>query len=166
MKRPGIVHRIDKETSGLLVVAKNDIAHRALSEQFFEHSIQRTYVAFVYGVPALRKGRVEANIGRSSTDRKKMAVVKTGGKIAATNYEVLAVYGSSASMIKCKLETGRTHQIRVHMSSLGHNLIGDKTYAKSGKTSLKFATENTFDMTFSNRINHMIRLSQQFPAEK
>ncbi|MFV0626919.1 MAG: RluA family pseudouridine synthase [Alphaproteobacteria bacterium] len=142
VKRPGIVHRIDKETSGLLVVAKNDFTHRALSEQFFEHSIERTYVAFVYGVPSPKIGRIEASIGRSTSDRKKMAIVKSGGKIAATNYEVLQNYGLAAAKIKCVLETGRTHQIRVHMSSLGHNLIGDKTYSKSGKSSLKFADEN------------------------
>lgn len=141
VKRPGIVHRIDKDTSGLLVVAKNDIAHRGLSEQFFNHSIERTYLAVVYGLPNPVNGRIEGAIGRSPYDRKKMAMVNKGGKQAATNYKVLKNFGGKASLIQCNLETGRTHQIRVHMSSIGCNLIGDKVYEKAKKSSIKLSDE-------------------------
>ncbi len=136
VKRPGIVHRIDKDTSGLLVVAKNDISHRFLSEQFFEHSIERTYFAVVYGVPNPMCGRIEGRIGRSPYDRKKMAVVQQNGKTAATNYKTISCSGTAASLVQCNLETGRTHQIRVHMSSIGCNLIGDQLYVKSKKSSI------------------------------
>ena len=136
VKRPGIVHRIDKDTSGLLVVAKNDATHRALTEQFSVHSIERTYWAFVYGVPNPLNGTIDADIGRSPYDRKKMAIVKRNGKPAITHYQTVRVCGRAASLIKCNLETGRTHQIRVHLSSLGCHLIGDKVYEKSKKTSL------------------------------
>jgi len=134
--RPGIVHRIDKETSGLLVVAKNDAAHRFLSEQFAEHSIERTYCAVVYGVLNPLCGRIEGNIARSNFDRKKMAMVQAGGKYAATNYKTIEVFGRTASLVQCNLETGRTHQIRVHLSSKGANLIGDKVYVKNKKSSV------------------------------
>ena len=136
VKRPGIVHRIDKETSGLLVVAKNDKAHQGLSEQFSEHSIERTYWAVVYGVPKELSGRIEGNIARSNTDRKKMAIAVDRGKPAITNYKTLKIFKMASSLIQCNLETGRTHQIRVHMSSLGHALIGDKVYVKNKKSSI------------------------------
>ncbi len=134
--RPGIVHRIDRNTSGILVVAKNDIAHRGLAEQFFKHSIERTYFAFVYNVPAPLKGTIEGNIARSSFDRKKMALVQQGGKTAVTHYETVTIYNNAASLVKCNLETGRTHQIRVHLSSIGCHLIGDEVY-KGKKSILK-----------------------------
>lgn len=140
VKRPGIVHRIDKDTSGLLVVAKNDIAHRGLSEQFAEHSIERTYFAMVYGVPSPLNGTISTNIGRSPYDRKKMAVLNNGGKSAVTNYKTIEIF-SGAALVQCNLETGRTHQIRVHMASLGCNLIGDKVYEKSKKSGLRFTTD-------------------------
>lgn len=133
--RPGIVHRIDKNTSGILVVAKNDIAHNKLSEQFFKHSIERTYFAIVYNVPPKITGTIEGNIARSTFDRKKMALVNTGGKHAITHYKTEERYGNFASLVKCNLETGRTHQIRVHLSSLGCHLIGDDVY--TGKVSTK-----------------------------
>lgn len=142
VKRPGIVHRIDKDTSGLLVVAKNDIAHRGLCEQFFDHSIERTYFAIVYGVANPLSGKVEANIGRSPYDRKKMAIVEKGGKTAVTNYKTIKILQNIASLVQCNLETGRTHQIRVHMASLGCNLIGDQLYVKSKKTFLKTTDES------------------------
>ena len=137
VKRPGIVHRIDKDTSGLLVVAKNDMAHKGLSEQFVKHSIERTYYAVVYGCPNPLNGVIEGNIARSRYDRKKMAMVVSGGKHAVTHYKTLCTNNGAVSLIKCNLETGRTHQIRVHMSSIGCNLVGDKVYEKSGKTQIK-----------------------------
>ena len=132
VKRPGIVHRIDKDTSGLLVVAKNDKAHMGLAKQFETHSIERTYDAFVWGLTP-ESGRVEGNIGRSSTNRQKMAIVKMGGKTAITHFERVDAYGITASHIKCHLETGRTHQIRVHMTSIKHPLIGDDLYGNPPK---------------------------------
>lgn len=134
--RPGIVHRIDRNTSGVLVVAKNDVTHRGLAEQFFEHSIERTYYAVVYGVPPQKSGVISGNIGRSNFDRKKMTIVQSGGKTAVTHYEVIENYKNAASLIKCNLETGRTHQIRVHLSSIGCNLVGDNVYTKAKKTSI------------------------------
>lgn len=132
VRRPGIVHRIDKDTSGLLVVAKNDKAHVGLAKQFEVHSIQRTYDAFVWGLMP-DSGRIEGNIGRSSTNRQKMALVTRGGKSAITHFERVDAYGITASHIKCHLETGRTHQIRVHMTSIKHPLIGDDLYGKAPK---------------------------------
>lgn len=134
--RPGIVHRIDRNTSGVLVIAKNDIAHRHLAEQFFVHSIERTYYAVVYGIPQPNIGTIEGNIARSPYDRKKMAIVQEGGKNAVTHYEVIEKYRTAAALVKCNLETGRTHQIRVHLSSIGHNLIGDDIYVKAKKSCL------------------------------
>ena len=141
VKRPGIVHRIDKDTSGLLVVAKNDAAHRFLSEQFFTHSIERTYFALVYGLPQPLNGKIEGNIGRSPYDRKKMAILSKGGKHAVTHYQTVEAFKNVAALVKCNLETGRTHQIRVHMSSIGCNLIGDKVYEKSKKSLIKGIAE-------------------------
>ncbi len=131
VKRPGIVHRLDKDTSGLMVAAKTDIAHRSLSAQFAAHSLERAYQALVWGLPNPSKGEIEGNIGRNPRDRKKMAVVKGGGKTALTRYRVLKTFGGGAvSLVECRLATGRTHQIRVHMTSLGHPLVGDPTYGR------------------------------------
>lgn len=126
VKRPGIVHRIDKDTSGLLMIAKNDLALKRLSAQLKEHSCNRLYVALVYGEIAENKGRIDAPIGRDPLDRKKMAVV-AGGKEAVTNFRILERF-KGFTLIECKLETGRTHQIRVHMKYIGHPLVGDKVY--------------------------------------
>jgi 23S rRNA pseudouridine1911/1915/1917 synthase len=129
--RPGIVHRIDKDTSGLLVVAKTDQAHEGLAQQFAAHSILRSYRAVVSGVPRQMAGRIEGAIGRSNTNRKKMALVEEGrGKHAITHFKVLEPL-KSAALVECRLETGRTHQVRVHMSSIGHPLLGDPVYGRT-----------------------------------
>lgn len=132
VRRPGIVHRIDKDTSGLLVAAKNDRAHHGLAGQFAEHSIERVYAALCWGVPLPRHGEVEGPIGRNPADRKKMAIVP-GGKPALTYFKVISVFGEFASLIECRLATGRTHQIRVHMTSIGHPLVGDQLYGRGNR---------------------------------
>lgn len=124
--RPGIVHRIDKDTSGLLLVAKNDFAHVHLAEQIKEHSLNRIYQAIVYGVNLPDEGEIDAPIGRSTKDRKKMAVTE-GGRSAQTHYSVVKRY-SGYTHVQCKLKTGRTHQIRVHMAYIGHPVAGDAVY--------------------------------------
>ena len=126
--RPGIVHRIDKDTTGLIMAAKNDNAHRSLAEQLKVHSITRKYYAICYGLFKDSEGRVEASIGRSPADRKKMAANVRNGKDAVTNYKVLGTVADRYSYIECRLETGRTHQIRVHIASIGHPLLGDHIY--------------------------------------
>ena len=128
VKRPGIVHRLDKDTSGLLIAAKNDRAHESLSTQFEARTIERAYLALVWGIPRPRKGSIESNIGRSPRNRKKMAVRREGGKHALTHYEVVTRFGDFASLIECRLSTGRTHQIRVHLAHLGHPVMGDSQY--------------------------------------
>ncbi len=125
--RPGIVHRIDKDTSGLLIVAKNDNAHRHLAEQIKEHSFTREYVTVVYGNIKEDSGTIDAPIGRHHVDRKKMCVTDKNSKHAVTHYEVLCRY-TGYTMLKCILETGRTHQIRVHMAYIGHPVAGDEVY--------------------------------------
>ncbi|MCR5801744.1 MAG: RluA family pseudouridine synthase [Lachnospiraceae bacterium] len=132
--RPGIVHRIDRDTTGSLIVCKNDAAHRCLSEQLEEHSINRIYKAIVNGNIKDDSGVIDAPIGRSKSDRKKMGIVPDG-KRAVTHYEVLERFGDY-TYVACKLETGRTHQIRVHMASLGHPVLGDEVYS-SGRSPFK-----------------------------
>jgi 23S rRNA pseudouridine1911/1915/1917 synthase len=133
--RPGIVHRLDKDTSGLLVAAKNERAMASLAKQFANHTVERAYNAIVWGSPRLGEGMVEGQIGRNPFDRKRMAVLRGGGKQARTRYKVIERFGDGprpfASLIECRLETGRTHQIRVHLTHLGHPLIGDATYGKA-----------------------------------
>ncbi|MEP7234503.1 MAG: RluA family pseudouridine synthase, partial [Ignavibacteriota bacterium] len=126
-ERPGIVHRLDKDTSGLMVVAKNGHAHRQLAKQFFNHSAHRIYHALCWGNPKQRFGKIETQIGRHPKDRKKFAVVNEGGKIAITEYFVVDEF-RGFSLIELKLQTGRTHQIRVHMQHIGHPVFGDITY--------------------------------------
>ncbi len=131
VKRPGIVHRLDKDTSGLIVAAKNDTAHQSLSAQFADRSIDRSYCALVWGVPMPPSGRVEGNIGRHPRDRKKMSVVAPPrGKSAATNYRLMQRFGEAASLVECRLESGRTHQIRVHLTHIGFPIIGDPVYGR------------------------------------
>jgi 23S rRNA pseudouridine1911/1915/1917 synthase len=132
--RPGIVHRIDKDTSGLLVVAKTDSAHEGLAEQFKDHSIIRRYAAIVGGLPSPPSGKIDTWIGRSDRDRKKMAVQREGrGKRALTHYTTREVL-KGAALIECRLETGRTHQVRVHMAHIGHALLGDPVYGRAKKS--------------------------------
>ncbi|MDX5595400.1 RluA family pseudouridine synthase [Pseudovibrio sp. SPO723] len=143
VKRPGIVHRLDKDTSGVLVVAKNDMAHQGLAAQFADHGrtgpLERAYVALVWGAPSALAGTVDANLARSLANRQKIAVVKTAGRTAITHWQVKERFGPKdseplASLMECRLETGRTHQIRVHMAHLGHPLIGDMDYGAGFKT--------------------------------
>ena len=133
--RPGIVHRLDKDTSGLLVAAKTERAMTSLAKQFANHTIERAYHAVVWGAPRAGNGVIEGQIGRSPFDRKRMAVLRGGGKLARTRYRVLETFGPAerpvASLVECRLETGRTHQIRVHLTHLGHPLIGDPQYGRA-----------------------------------
>ena len=129
--RPGIVHRIDKDTSGLLVVAKTDKAHEGLAAQFARHDVDRRYTAVVGGVPVPPAGRIEGALARSTANRQKMAIVKDGrGKHAITHFRTVATF-DGAAQVECRLETGRTHQIRVHMASIGHALLGDAVYGRN-----------------------------------
>ena len=131
--RPGIVHRIDKDTSGLIVAAKHDKAHEGLAKQFAAHSIDRRYLALATGRPMPASGTVDAALGRSPTNRKKMAVVAAGrGKRAVTHYRTVEAL-NGATLVECRLETGRTHQVRVHMAHIGHPLVGDPVYGRARK---------------------------------
>lgn len=131
--RPGIVHRIDKDTSGLLVVAKTDVAHEGLAAQFATHSVDRRYLAITNGIPVPVQGTIDAPLARSSANRKKIAIVGEGrGKRAVTHYRIVEPL-RGAALVECRLETGRTHQVRVHMASTGHALLGDPVYGGSPK---------------------------------
>ena len=143
--RPGIVHRLDKDTSGILVVAKNDIAHINLSKQFSNHTINRKYEALVWGTLRPQKGIIKSYITRSNRNRQLMEVSQTKGKSAVTNYKTLEIFQNNKipilSLIECKLGTGRTHQIRVHMSHKGNSIVGDKLYKKKNKKFKKIDVE-------------------------
>ena len=130
--RPGIVHRLDKNTSGLMVIAKNNTAHRALASQIESRTLQRKYKALVWGIIRPQEGTINQQMARSKLDRKKMTTVKSGGKAAVTRYKTLEIFKSGMfSLVECKLETGRTHQIRVHLSHIGHSILGDQTYGNN-----------------------------------
>ena len=164
--RPGIVHRIDKDTSGLLVIAKNDIAHEHLAKQFKEHSINRIYHAIVYGNVKEDSGDVEAPIGRHKTDRKKFCITQTNSKSAFTHYDVVDRL-KGFTLVKCKLKTGRTHQIRVHMQSLGHPLAGDPVYGpKNCITELKGQALHAGVLGFVHpKTGEYIEFSSPWPPE-
>ena len=160
--RPGIVHRIDKDTSGLLVVAKTDVAHEGLAKQFAAHSIDRRYLAVVNGVPKAAAGKVDAPLARSATNRKKIAIVEgSRGKRAVTHWKRLEVL-RDAALVECRLETGRTHQVRVHMASIGHPLVGDPIYSRSGKTHGKLLKE----LGFLRQALHAAELGFTHPVTK
>lgn len=177
--RPGIVHRLDKDTSGLLVVAKTDEAHRALSEQFADHgrsgALERGYLALVWGAPPRPHGTISAPIGRHPTSRTKMAIVPRGGRDAVTHYQVITTFGRRrgergpepvASLLECRLETGRTHQVRVHLSSIGTPLIGDPLYGQGFKTKLFSLPEPLHSKLagFKRQALHAARLAFMHPV--
>ncbi|MGE3623848.1 MAG: RluA family pseudouridine synthase [Bdellovibrionales bacterium] len=160
--RPGIVHRLDKDTSGLMVVAKSDKAHQALSKQFSDRSLSRTYHALVWGVPTPLAGEIEAPIGRHMRDRKKMAV-SGKGKPALTYYAVKRVYGI-ASLVECNLATGRTHQIRVHLAHRKHHVIGDPVYGRRKTVSADKIVKAL--QAFPRQALHAVELRFQHPLSK
>ena len=173
VRRPGIVHRLDKDTSGLLVVAKNDRAHKALSEQFAAHGrdgrLERAYLAVVWGVLERPRGMIEGAIARSNANRQKMAVSRSASaRQAITHYEVLETFGAPpvASLVRCKLETGRTHQIRLHMAHIGHPLLGDVTYGSGFKTSERKLPETAREAlkSLSRQALHATLLGFEHPA--
>jgi 23S rRNA pseudouridine1911/1915/1917 synthase len=160
--RPGIVHRIDKDTSGLLVVAKTDVAHEGLAKQFAAHSIDRRYLAIVSGVPKASSGIVDAPLARSATNRKKIAIVEgQRGKRAVTHWSRLELL-NDAALVECRLETGRTHQVRVHMASIGHALLGDPVYGRAGKTHGRLLKE----LGFHRQALHAAELGFTHPVTK
>ena len=160
--RPGIVHRIDKDTSGLLVVAKTDRAHEGLAKQFAAHSIERRYLAVVAGRPVPASGKVDAPLARSTANRKKMAIVEGGrGKRAVTHYRALQPLRAAAS-VECRLETGRTHQVRVHMASIGHPLLGDPVYGRTRPEHREVLKE----LNFQRQALHAAALGFVHPVSK
>ena len=160
--RPGIVHRIDKDTSGLLVVAKTDPAHEGLAAQFARHTVERRYTAVVGGVPVPPAGRIEGALARSTANRQKMAIVSAGrGKHAITHYRTVQAF-RGAARVECRLETGRTHQIRVHMASIGHALLGDAVY---GRTPGRLAPVLK-ELAFARQALHAATLGFQHPVTK
>ena len=163
VERPGIVHRLDKDTSGLMVAAKTDLAHQSLAGQFAAHDLERAYKAVVWGVPSPAEGSITGNVGRSPRNRQKMAVVTRGGKTALTHYKVLRVLGPSrvASLVECRLATGRTHQIRVHMSHAGHPLVGDPLYGAQRRRGVA----SNLDIAFDRQALHAYLIGFRHPRD-
>jgi 23S rRNA pseudouridine1911/1915/1917 synthase len=160
--RPGIVHRIDKDTSGLLVIAKHDKAHEGLAKQFANHSIDRRYLAIVSGVPRQAEGTVDAPLARSPQNRKKIAIVSAGkGKRAVTHWKRREIL-REAALVECRLETGRTHQVRVHMASIGHPLVGDPVYGRGKSTHRKLLNQ----LDFKRQALHAAHLGFIHPVTK
>jgi 23S rRNA pseudouridine1911/1915/1917 synthase len=175
VKRPGIVHRLDKETSGLLVVAKNDLAHQGLSEQFASHGrdgrMEREYLAFVWGLPHRRAGTISTGLARSNTNRQKMAVSNAASsREAITHYEVVGSFRDPpvATLVRCRLETGRTHQIRVHMAHISHPVLGDTVYGsgfKSAEKNLESSARNALKQ-LNGQALHAAILGFEHPRTK
>ena len=160
--RPGIVHRIDKDTSGLLVIAKHDKAHEGLAKQFAAHSIDRRYLAIVSGIPRQAEGTVDAPLARSPQNRKKIAIVQEGrGKRAVTHWKRLKLL-DDAALVECRLETGRTHQVRVHMASIGHPLVGDPVYGRGKSGHRKLLNQ----LDFKRQALHAAHLGFVHPVTK
>ncbi len=155
-KRPGIVHRLDKDTSGIMVVAKTEPVHTALSAAFAARDIDRQYRAICWGLPNPSSGTIEGDIGRDPRERKRMAVVTRNGKPALTNYSLIRPFGAAAALISCKLATGRTHQIRVHLAHVGHPLVGDPVYLKRRPAAAKGLSEpaRSFALDFPRQALH------------
>jgi 23S rRNA pseudouridine1911/1915/1917 synthase len=167
VKRPGIVHRLDKDTSGLMVVAKTEAAQAALAADFAARRITRAYQALVWGVPSPRAGEIAGNIGRNPQNRKKMAVLRRGGKTAVTRYRVLRAFKDWATLLECRLATGRTHQIRVHLAAQGHPIIGDPTYGDRrslGRLQRVPLSARTRLATFPRQALHATELGFRHPA--
>ncbi|HXC89422.1 MAG TPA: RluA family pseudouridine synthase [Stellaceae bacterium] len=166
-RRPGIVHRLDKDTSGLMVVAKTEMAHHALSRDFARREIDRAYAALVWGVPRPAVGEIAGNIGRSPVNRKKMAVVgETRGRPALTRYRVERVFKTEAALVECRLATGRTHQIRVHLAHAGHPLIGDPVYGtRAGRAVARSGELGARTAAFPRQALHARRLGFAHPAD-
>jgi len=166
VRRPGIVHRLDKDTSGLMVVAKTDAAHHALSRDFMLRRVDRAYAAIVWGVPTPPSGEITGNIGRSAVNRKKMTVVRDGrGKPAITHYRVERSFHSQAALLECRLATGRTHQIRVHLANRGHPVIGDQVYgSRAGRDVARGGANGARIAAFPRQALHARLLGFAHPA--
>ena len=163
--RPGIVHRLDKDTSGLMVIAKNEQSHSFLSELLSNRKIKREYLAVVWGTLPNLQGTVKTNIAPKRSNKEMMCVTKTTGKLAITHYSVKKIIGQ-ASLVKCTLETGRTHQIRVHMSHIGHSVVGDQVYGKNSSKSVKYAKNSDFIRNFNRQALHAHTLGLYHPKSK
>ncbi len=167
--RPGIVHRLDKDTSGLIVVAKNDLTHQLLSKMLEQHKIERYYLAFIYGVINPQNGRIDKKITRSPKNRLKMTTSRTKGRNAITNYKTIEIFADNfASLVECKLETGRTHQIRVHFESEKHSLIGDQLYSSCKKQPLINFNHQAIEFikNFSRQALHSYKIGFTHPITK